>query len=88
VEDFMSATITGISRTGDVEPLLLVPDHQYCSWIKWPPAGGLLVDENCMDIRKNLNRFLEMRYVECGDMIDEIFPGNRCAPPTRNEKGE
>lgn len=51
----MSATITGISRTGDVEPLLLVPDHQYCSWIKWPPAGGLLVDENCMDIRKNLN---------------------------------
>jgi hypothetical protein len=25
--------------------------------------------------------------VECGDMIDEIFPRNRCASATCNEKG-
>ena len=86
----MSATITGISRiTWEAEPTFLVQITHIAHGLNGC-RRGLLVDENCLIWHqgKSEYRLWAMRYVECSEIIDEIFPRNRCAPATCDEKGE
>jgi hypothetical protein len=81
----MSATMTGIScitRAVDSTPSQGPLTHPAPRSVACRRCGGLLVDEQCMDLDIGPigKGYWARRCIQCGDIIDETILRNRYAP--------